>query len=68
MLPNTGNVLVTFGGIRGQPDGLPPARIVEVSHDQDSAALWELCLKDENSDGPATTYVYRAERIASLTP
>ena len=57
-----------FGGIRGQPDGLPSARIVEVSHDQDPAVLWELRLEDEDSDGPAMTYVHRAERIASLTP
>ena len=67
-MPTTGNVLVTFGGLRGEADGQPSARIVEVTRDSSSTVTWELHVEDTNPSGPGNYFIYRAERIAGLIP
>jgi putative cell wall-binding protein len=67
-LPTTGNVLVTFGGLRDEVDEQPSARLVEVTRDQSPTVVWELRVEDTNPDGAGNYFIYRAERIAGLVP
>lgn len=70
-LPSTGNVLVTDGGriedAEGRPTGRPGvhrwARIVELTHENPPAKVFELEIRGEPPEG---WHVYRAERIKSL--
>ncbi|MCL1595757.1 MAG: aryl-sulfate sulfotransferase, partial [Actinomycetia bacterium] len=67
-MATTGNILVTFGGLRDEPNGLPSARLVEVTRDQNPMVVWELRVEDTNPSGPGSYFIYRAERIPSLVP
>jgi hypothetical protein len=67
-MSGTGNVLITFGGLREELDGQPSARIVEVTHDAAPTIAWELRVEDTNPSGPGNYFIYRAERIAGLVP
>jgi putative cell wall-binding protein len=67
-MPTTGNVLVTFGGLRGEADGQPSARLIEVTRNQAPTVVWELRVEDANPSGPGNYFVYRAERISGLIP
>jgi putative cell wall-binding protein len=67
-MPTTGDVLVTFGGLRGEADGQPSARLIEVTRDQTPTVVWELRVEDTNPSGPGNYFVYRAERISGLIP
>ncbi len=61
VLPETGNVLVTFGSLAPETDGEPGARIVEVTRDDPAVEVWML-------EVLARRVVYRAERLPSLYP
>ncbi len=74
-LPRTGNVLVTYGGLC-TTDGVPSddiahcrgtARILEVTHQQPSAVLFDVEVHDRD---PAAIgwLVYRAYRLPSIGP
>jgi arylsulfate sulfotransferase len=66
LMPETGNVLVTFGAIvRDDPDE-PAARLVEVTRESPAVEVWDLHIYDNNPAG--ATIVYRAERLSSLYP
>lgn len=56
-LPETGNVLITFGGN-------VPARIVEVTHTMPAEQVFEIFLPNEGNNN----FVYRAERLPGLYP
>ncbi|MEQ9618341.1 MAG: aryl-sulfate sulfotransferase [Deltaproteobacteria bacterium] len=56
-LPETGNVLITFGGNQ-------PARIVEVTRDTPPEQVFEILVPNVE----ANAFVYRAERLPSLYP
>ena len=54
-LPETGNVLITFGGILSGRQ----ARIIEVTHTTPAEKVFDLSVND---------FVYRSERLSSLYP
>jgi arylsulfate sulfotransferase len=54
-LPETGNVLITFGGILGGRQ----ARIIEVTHTTPAEKVFDLSVND---------FVYRSERLPSFYP
>jgi len=56
-LPETGNVLITFGGN-------VPAWIVEVTHTTPAEEVFEVLLPNEGNNN----FVYRAERLPGLYP
>ena len=72
-MPQTGNVLIAYGGLVSDADGIPVggqaghswARIVEVTHDTPAEKVFEFFIDDERPDGWS---VYRAERLPSLYP
>ena len=72
-LPQTGNVLITYGGLVSDAEGRPSVegerhnwvRIVEVTHETPAQTVFELFIDDER---PAGWSVYRAERLPSLYP
>ena len=60
-LPKTGNVLITFGGIRDpERDPERAARIIEVTHTTPAEVVFDLSMEGDNA--------YRSERISSLYP
>ncbi len=70
-LTTTGNVLITDGGRIKDKDGKPSvnlfaghhwSRIVEVTHEQPAAKVWELVIDDPRVGWA----VFRSERVASL--
>lgn len=65
--PTTNNVLMTFGGILPDVEGVPSAHIIEVTR-PDGEKVFELVVEDDNDEGPADRTVYRALRIPSLYP
>ena len=67
LLPQTGNVLVTFSSISGGPAGIPitTARVVEVTHTTPAEKVFELNLSREGSSSLA---IYRSERLEGLYP
>ena len=72
-MPETGNVLITYGGLVSDAAGAPIVeggghnwvRIVEVTHDTPADKVFELFIDDER---PAGWSVFRAERLPSLYP
>ena len=76
-MKETGNVLITFGGITLDEEGLPTdrvvpskvsAKIVEVTHETPAEVVFELSIVDETPDINNGWFVYRSERIKSLYP
>jgi hypothetical protein len=76
-LPNTGNVLITFGGIIKDEVGLPSdviggskgsARIIEVTHDVPAEKVFDLSIADVSANVADGWQVYRATRLQSLYP
>ena len=61
-LLESGNILVTNGGIRLQGQGAPPGdgRILEVTQEPEPELVWELRAKE--------AFIYRSERISSFWP
>jgi len=51
--PNTGNVLITFGGVK-------PARLIEVTHTTPAQKVFDLSISE--------TFSYRSERLPDLYP
>ncbi len=72
-MPETGNVLVNFGGLVSDAEGNPVGegsghnwvRIVEVTHDMPAEKVFELFIDD---DRPKGWTVFRAERLPRLYP
>ena len=72
-MPQTGNVLVNYGGLVSDAAGMPIVdgaghnwvRIVEVTHDAPAEKVFELFIDDER---PAGWSVARVERLPSLYP
>lgn len=72
-MPQTGNVLINYGGLVSDPAGAAIAdgaghnwvRIVEVTHETPAEKVFELVIDDER---PAGWSVSRAERLPSLYP
>ncbi|MBM64398.1 MAG: hypothetical protein CL484_15735 [Acidobacteria bacterium] len=72
-MPQTGNILINFGGLVSDPSGVPVVdgaghnwvRIVEVTHESPAEKVFEIFIDD---DRPAGWSVYRAERLPSLYP
>ena len=72
-MPQTGNVLINYGGLVSDEAGSPIAdgpghnwvRIVEVTKETPAEKVFELFIDDEP---PAGWSVYRAERLPSLYP
>jgi arylsulfate sulfotransferase len=76
-LPLTGNVLITFGGIALDGEGIPTdiiggsqlsSRLVEVTHTVPAEKVFELSIKDPAPEAPDGWLTYRAERRPSLYP
>ena len=65
-MPITGNVLATFGGLRDEPEGLPSARIIEVTRDASPSVVWELRVEADDPSGPGNYHIFRSQRIRSL--
>jgi hypothetical protein len=65
-LPVTGNVLVTFGGLRDEPEGLPSARILEVTRETPSSIVWELAVEADDPSGRGNYHIYGSQRIRTL--
>ena len=72
-MPETGNVLVTFGAICTK-DGMPHdvisecrshARVIEVVHDENADEVFDLLIDDPDPDSKGII-VYRSERLLSL--
>lgn len=72
LLPTTGNVLVTFGGIVTDKFGNPmeggkrATRIIEVSHEEPAEVVFHLSIIDPTDSLSNGWFSYRAERIQSL--
>jgi arylsulfate sulfotransferase len=66
VLPTTGNVLITFGGILPGDEGTPAAHLVEVTHTTPAEVVFEVTLDDDNPAGPASRIIYRSQHVASL--
>ncbi len=72
-MPETGNVLVTYGGLSTDADGNSISgggghdwvRIVEVTHDSPAEEVFELFVDDERPRGWLS---FQAERLPSLYP
>jgi arylsulfate sulfotransferase len=73
-MPQTGNVLATFGGLIFDSEGIPTdrgggghyrSRIVEVAGDRPVEKVFELIIDEEAPEG---WQVYRAERLPGLYP
>ncbi len=73
----TGNVLITFGGITLDSEGVPTdtvvpskvsARIVEVTHETPAEIVFELSIVDNTPDLNNGWTIYRSERLHSLYP
>ena len=72
-MPQTGNILINFGGLVSDAEGNPLeagdghnwVRIVEVTHDTPAEKVFELFIDD---DRPKGWTVFRAERLPSLYP
>jgi len=76
-LPNTGNVLITFGGIALDGEGVPTdivggsqisSRLIEVTHTVPAEKVFELSIQDPAPETPDGWLMYRADRIPSLYP
>lgn len=66
MLPETGNVLITFGGILPSDEGVAGAHLVEVTHTMPAEVVFEVTLDDDNPEGAASRIIYRAKHRPSL--
>ena len=64
-LPETGNVLITFGDFSGDLKGISSARVVEVTHTTPAEKVFELNL---SRDASSPLRVYRSERLEGLYP
>ena len=73
----TGNVLITFGGITLDAEGVPSdsvgtskrsARLVEVTHTTPAEKVFELSISDETPEVSNGWTIYRSERIPGLYP
>ena len=71
-MPDTGNILIDFGGLVSDNDGNFDvgrghnwSRIVEVTHETPARKVFELLIDADRPDG---WFVYRAERLPSLYP
>ena len=72
-MPQTGNVLIAYGGLVSDAEGNPVggvaghnwARIVEVTHETPAEKVFELFIDDQRPEGWS---VYRAERLPRLYP
>ncbi len=77
-LPETGNVLITFGGITTDPaTGLPSdqigaakasARLIEVRHSTPAEKVFDLRIGNKDLSDPSGWVVYRSEHLKSLYP
>jgi len=77
LLPVTGNVLVTEGGLTRNDQGEYASgreatrystRIVEVTHSQAPEIVFELLIEDPSVEDPMGWTVYRSERLPDLYP
>jgi len=75
-LPNTGNVLITFGGIRIDADGNPTdssvgskvsVRIIEFTHTTPGEKVFDLKIADDTPN-LVSWRTYRSERLSSVYP
>ena len=67
MLPLTGNVLVTYGGIRTR-QGKLVGRLIEVTHTTPGEKVFDLAIVDPTSEAANGWNIYRSERLRSLYP
>ncbi len=77
LLPVTGNVLVTEGGLTRNDQGEYASgreatrystRIVEVTHSETPEIVFELLIEDPSAEHPMGWTVYRSERLPDLYP
>ena len=77
LLPVTGNVLVTVGGLTRNDQGEYASgreatrystRIVEVTHSQAPEIVFDLLIEDPSVEDPMGWTVYRSERLPDLYP
>lgn len=77
LLPVTGNVLVTVGGLTRNDQGEYTSgreatrystRIVEVTHSQSPEIVFELLIEDPSVEDPMGWTVYRSERLPDRYP
>lgn len=77
LLPVTGNVLVTEGGLTRNDQGEYASgreatrystRIVEVTHSEAPEIVFELLIEDPSAEHPMGWTVYRSERLPDLYP
>ncbi len=77
LLPVTGNVLVTEGGVTRNDEGEYASgreatrystRIVEVTHSDAPEIVFELLIEDPSAEDPMGWTVYRSERLPDLYP
>jgi len=73
----TGNVLITFGAIRTDENGMPTenvgnskgaVRLIEVTHTSPAEKVFELSIVDPSPDIDFGWQTYRSERLPSLYP
>lgn len=76
-LSETGNVLITFGGITLDAEGVPSdsvgtskrsARIIEVTHTTPAEKVFDLSIVDGTAEVLNGWSIYRSERLKSLYP
>ena len=76
-MTETGNVLITFGGITQDAQGFPSetigdskvsAKVVEVTHEIPAEVVFEMSITDTSPDIANGWTVYRAERLPGLYP
>ena len=75
LLPQTGNVFVTFGGVTYEDDGTPSdnnqlhrvvARHVEVTRDAAAEKVLELAIEDRSDSDAIRYFSFRGEHVDSL--
>ena len=77
-LPQTGNVLISFGGVTGDEEGNPTdvigsgsktaVHLIEVTHTEPAEKVFELTIVDPTPELANGWTTYRAERLPSLYP
>lgn len=76
-LPNTGNILITFGGVSLDEEGMATdnigtsdlsARIIEVTHDSPAEKVLDILISDKQPATGKGWITYRSQKLTELYP